>query len=536
MFFHLKGLLVNEHCPARKFGFLKREVETLHDQAVLESIKLTIPAKMSFFYIANETARHYALMAGFSEEDIYKIQLSLEETIGIIIYNGFAEWEKAPSLDINIAISDPYGIVIRIEDKGMPFDPLTAPHHDTNRAIEDQQIFGFGLKLVKGLMDKVEYLNLGKDGKSTLLTKYCPAPLHIPEPSDRLGARSEESHDYLKAPLEFTVRRLKREEAIEVSRCAYKSHGYTFFDDVIYYPEKIWDMNEKDLMISAVAVTRRNEFMGHGAILLSEPGARTGEISFVFVDEKFRQNDCLGRIGDLLIKTAIEKNFTGIYCYAVTIHVISQKACVKVGFHSLAILLGTAPKTWVFKGITENLSQRISYIIFFHYLHRPKPRRIYSPARHVQIIRQFYSTLGASHIIEETSGDMGEYLEEQSVIDMKIDEMAGSAELWIFRAGPDIDSELSDALRRLCTGGIASIALFVSMEDQTAQRYTETFEGMGFFFSGILPETPIGDALILQYLNNIDIDYAAINILPGDPEMLLNYIRSCDPNLGNKFH
>lgn len=508
----------------------------MHDQAVLESIKLTIPAKMSFLYVATETTRHYALMAGFSEEDIYKIQLSLEETIGTIIYNGFAEWEISPSLDIYVSISDPYGIVIRIEDKGMPFDPFSAPHHDTNQTLEDVQIFGFGLKLVKGMMDRVEYLNLGKDGKSTLLTKYCPAPAPIPEPADRSGARREERHDDLKVPLEFTVRRLKREEAIEVSRCAYKSHGYTFFDDVIYYPEKIWDLNEKDLMISAVAVTRHNEFMGHGAVLLPEPGARTGEITFVFVDEKFRQNDCLGRIADLLIKTALEKNFTGIYCYAVSNHVISQKASAHVGFHSLAILLATAPKTWVFKGITENLTQRISYIIFFQYLHRPKPRRIYSPARHAQIIRQFYSTLGASHIIEETSGDMGGNLEEPSVITMKIDEMAGCAELWIFRAGPDIECELSNALRKLCTGGIASIALFVSMEDQTAQRYTEAFERMGFFFSGILPETPIGDALILQYLNNIDIDYTAINILPGEPEMLLNYIRSCDPNLGNKFH
>lgn len=66
----------------------------LHDQAALESIKLTIPAKISFLYIATETARHYALLAGFSEEDIYRIQLSLEETIGTIIYNGFAECGK----------------------------------------------------------------------------------------------------------------------------------------------------------------------------------------------------------------------------------------------------------------------------------------------------------------------------------------------------------------------------------------------------------------------------------------------------------
>ena len=242
-----------------------------HEEAKLDQIKLTIPARKSFLHIATETARHYALMAGFPEEDIYKILLSLEETALNLINIGFAEWETAPSFDICFSISDPYGILIRIEDKGMPFDPSKALHSDTNQAA-NAQMSGFGLKLVQGMMDSVEYRNLGREGKSTLLIKYCSAPVHTNEPTSDLRGTSEESNDKSKAPLEFTVRRLKQDEAIEVSRCAYKSHGYTFFDDIIYYPEKIWDLNEKDLMISVIAVTRRNEFMGHAALMLSEEG------------------------------------------------------------------------------------------------------------------------------------------------------------------------------------------------------------------------------------------------------------------------
>ena len=508
-----------------------------HDKANLDQIRLTIPARMSFVHIATETARQYALMAGFPEGYIYKILLSLEETIGNIIHNGFAEWEIAPSFDIFFSIGDPYGIIIRIEDKGMPFpfDPSRAPYSDTNQAA-NMQISGFGLKLVQGMMDGVEYRNLGREGKSTLLIKYCSAPAHTHEPTSRLGGSSEESNDDSQVPLEFTVRRLKAEEAIEVSRCAYKSHGYTFFDDIIYYPEKIWDLNEKDLMISAIAVTRRNEFMGHGALMLSEPGVRIGEITFGFVDGKFRQHNCMRRIAEFLIKTASEKNLAGIYCYAVTVHVINQKVSVKAGLHSLAILLATAPMTWEFKGITEKLTERVSDVLFYLYIHRPQPRRIYSPPRHAQIIRQLYSTIGASHTIEEALGGVAESFEATSIINTKIAETANCAEIWIFRAGPDITRELSNTLRKLCTGGIASVALFVSMEDQTAQRYTETFEGMGFFFAGILPETPIGDALILQYLNNIDFDYTSVKILPGETESLLNYIRTNDRNSENKFH
>ncbi|MBR9981679.1 MAG: hypothetical protein KFF50_11690, partial [Desulfatitalea sp.] len=61
--------------------------------------------------------------------------------------------------------------------------------------------------------------------------------------------------------------------------------------------------------------------------------------------------------------------------------------------------------------------------------------------------------------------------------------------------------------------------------------YTDDFEKMGFFFAGILPDTSIGDAMILQNLSNIDIDYSAIKILPGETKVLLDYIRKCDPNL-----
>ena len=502
-----------------------------NDQANLVQIRLTIPARMSFLHIATETARHYALMVGFSEEDIYKIVLSVEETVVNIISHSFVEREIDSSFDIYFSISDPHGIRIRIDDKGMPFDPSKAPHYDRDQELADLQISGLGLQLVRSMMDSVEYRNLGREGKETLLIKYCPSPVPVEEQTDRLWTDGEECNEEAQDPLEFTVRRLQPEEAIEVSRGAYKSHGYTFFDDVIYFPEKIRELNESGHMVSAVAVTKRNEFMGHGALVLKELNARIGEVNFVFVDGKFRQHNCLGRISDFMVQTAREKNLAGFYSYAVTVHVISQKMAVKAGMNPLAILLATSPMTWEFKGIAGNLTQRISVVLVYQYIHRPQPRRIYPPRRHDRIIRQLYSTLGATHAFEKASDGAPENLEEKSVIKTEIAEVENTAEIWILRAGRDIAKELRMALRKFCTGGIASVALFVSMEDQTAQRYMETFEGMGFFFAGILPETPIGDALILQYLNNIDFDYASVKILPGETENLLNYIRSCDPNL-----
>lgn len=83
-------------------------------------------------------------------------------------------------------------------------------------------------------------------------------------------------------------------------------------------------------------------------------------------------------------------------------------------------------------------------------------------------------------------------------------------------------------LRTLCVRGIAEIALFAGLEDGTAARHLARFEALGFFFAGIFPETTIGDALVLQYLNNIDFDYGSVHLLPV-AEPLLDHIRRCDP-------
>ncbi len=76
--------------------------------------------------------------------------------------------------------------------------------------------------------------------------------------------------------IDFEVRRMMLEEAIEVSRCAYKSHGFSFLDDHIYYPERLVEMNRKLEMISAVAVTSENDLMGHAALVFNNPLAHPG--------------------------------------------------------------------------------------------------------------------------------------------------------------------------------------------------------------------------------------------------------------------
>jgi serine/threonine-protein kinase RsbW len=84
----------------------------------------------------------------------------------------------------------------------------------------------------------------------------------------------------------------------------------------------------------------------------------------------------------------------------------------------------------------------------------------------------------------------------------------------------------------MCIKQIACITLVLSLEDPLTYFLTSEFEKTGFFFSGIIPQTMIGDALILQYLNNVAIDYGKVKVYTDYSKDILAYIKSCDPNRG----
>jgi len=85
-------------------------------------------------------------------------------------------------------------------------------------------------------------------------------------------------------------------------------------------------------------------------------------------------------------------------------------------------------------------------------------------------------------------------------------------------------------LRRFCLDQMAAINLFLSLEDPGAALMAEEFEKLGFFFAGILPCSKIGEAVILQYLNNVDLDYSKITAYSDVAKDVLAYIRERDPN------
>ena len=85
----------------------------------------------------------------------FRVNLVLEE-LGInIINHGYDD--GIHGFDITLT-TDANTLTIEISDDGRPFDPLhDPPSTDTSAALEDRQVGGLGIHLVRTMMDELHY-------------------------------------------------------------------------------------------------------------------------------------------------------------------------------------------------------------------------------------------------------------------------------------------------------------------------------------------------------------------------------------------
>ena len=106
--------------------------------------------------------------SGADKKITYKIKVAIEE-----ILTNVASYAYAPNTgDIDIRyrlLEDGNVIEITVEDSGVEFDPLKAQDPDTTLPLEERQIGGLGIFIVKKTMDDIKYER--KNNKNILVMK-----------------------------------------------------------------------------------------------------------------------------------------------------------------------------------------------------------------------------------------------------------------------------------------------------------------------------------------------------------------------------
>lgn len=491
-------------------------------------IKLTIPNDLIYLPVVLNAVRNMAEIMGFEQEDILQLEGGTEEAIANVIKYAFEDDEDA-TFDMIVEMHQ-LGLNIIIKEKGIPFDPSLVHKYSKETLKKDLEQKGLGTYLMKQFLDDVSFHNLGQEGKETCLFKH----LNNKQIQDLISkeemevVESEKDQERLpKGSVKFIVRRMKPEEAVEVSKCAYSSYGYTYINENIYYPDRVRELNKTDTLISYVAVTETNEIIAHNA-LEREGDSMVPEKGVAFTKPKYRGQGCLRQLSITLMEEAKKRHFTGVFSKGITTHAYSQSNLIKFGFRACAVHISFG-KERIYKGIDQQIKQRESVIIMFHFINPPLRHVLYVPSHHIEMIKLIYDNLG----VEPEFRSAGNYVElpvEKANTMLKTNLKSMTAHITINQYGLNVVEDVRKNLKSLCQQRLETIYLHLSLNDKYTAWLTHEFEKLGFFFSGIIPGDKGNDELILQYLNNYVIDYDRIMIASEVGRKMMEYIRKRDPN------
>ena len=88
-----------------------------------------------------------------------QIDIAVEEIFVNIAHYAYAP--EAGSATIRGELGDGPSVTLTFMDRGMPYNPLAREDPDVTLAVEDRQIGGLGVYMVKKTMDEVSYEYLG---------------------------------------------------------------------------------------------------------------------------------------------------------------------------------------------------------------------------------------------------------------------------------------------------------------------------------------------------------------------------------------
>ncbi len=380
---------------------------------------------------------------------------------------------------------------IVVRDFGMPQDVESLERRLHEGGAAGRSLFGCPAEL----LDEVHWLAYGPEGKALQVRKWL-ADKSIAESAEPAAIAPFQDDAPLAPAGQYDVRRMLPVEAVQVSQLMYRTYGNTYFNPDVYYPERIAAHNANGSVISFVACTEDGYVAGHCALELDQPGpvAESGQAA---VDPAHRGRGLLSRLKELALDEARQRGLVGWYADAVAVHTLTQKSNADHGGHLTCVDLAISPQTERFRGIADQQPQRVTCLLYFHWLKPPVQRTVYLLERHRKIVAEIYAGLDCPMEFAAGSPPSG-----HGTLAVKVDPAAGTAMVRADQLGADTVHEIRHAKRELVERSAAQVVVAeLPVEDPGTAVVAEELEQYGFALAGIAPHfSPRGDLVRLVYL------------------------------------
>lgn len=468
---------------------------------------------------------------GLNKNEITRITYALEDVLENSILFDFEPDEDEKIVVEFIPVTS--GLKVVISDHGKPRNPKLIKQRNIKTIIneidlaaevtaevdETQSISSF---VVHKLLDSYCFINKGNDGRSLEMVIYA-SEARVNTATYPAAAAAASCPDEAFA----AIRKATPDDALGISRLFYKCYGYSYPYSMIYYPEQLAEAIAKREISNTIAVSNKNNVIGHVGFNPPFPEAKITEWGMAVCDPDFRGRGIVGKIVDTFKADSFIAEYGGIFAHAVTNHEFTQKVCAAHHFSETALLVGYAGNDLSFRKIHRDLIQRESVFVSCKIFQSPDDLGIFIPPGHRNMLYELYTGIGLD--VKEAKPAAGSVSNPaKSIIKETVAANMNIAELVIEHAGNDLIQTVHDTTRKLCVNRLDIIYLIINLQDQLSSQSVEEFEKMGYLFSGIFPYYYNDHSLILQYFNNLKFDFSLIKAHTETALSLKDYIQdSC---------
>lgn len=123
--------------------------------AIERAFTLQVPSSTENLALIREFVTTVGQQAGLTEAEIGKIELAVDEACANVIEHAYGH-DASKEVIIRANIDDD-SITFEIVDTGKGFDPNKIAQEELEKLIQDRKDGGLGMRLIKKLMDEVQY-------------------------------------------------------------------------------------------------------------------------------------------------------------------------------------------------------------------------------------------------------------------------------------------------------------------------------------------------------------------------------------------
>jgi hypothetical protein len=471
--------------------------------------ELTLPNDGSMLRVARACLREIAGAAELAAHEVEALVEAAEAACADMVVRAFRPGEPG-SYRLAAALT-PAAVTLAVQAKGLPFDPAAS----TDDPAPDR----VGQYVAHHVVDRARWLNRGPAGIELRLTKLVTRG----DVTEHLaaGQLTPFREDEPRAPeQEYTIRRLRAEDAIGVAQCVYRAYGYSYPNHDLYYPDRIAHLNATGELVSVVAVDAAGAVVGHLALERPDLG-RVAESGQAVVAPAHRGRHLLERMRARAEEEGQQLGLVGIFGEPFTTHIYSQRSEEDFDAHVCGVNLADSPRSLHFKQIRNDpLAQRESTLLYFKYLAPVPAATVYAPPRHRATLERIYGQFGAQPSFGTPAAQTG-----AGEVAVHFDRVWGDGYIRVERVGQDTAAEIRRARRDLTdTVKVPTIFLELPLAQAGTPDLCATAEADGFFFAGIGPQfAAAGDALRLEYVS-VPVDATRLQIASPFAKELVAYV------------